>query len=244
MKEVAEPCSATTESPLRDHSDRTLADSRLAQALSPRQSTDRIAARIRTFILEDNTCPPTRTSISPSSTMTEFLSTRSSSTPRPGSRWADARALSFTPEFIHETFGMTNPSIFRRCWAIRSTTDLQRYSDLKEVCYRDVARGKIQLMDGVRERPRRSDGPRCQAGDRLERRAAQPRADGHRVRPDGRFAAIASLEDITHGKPDPAGLPGRGEKGGRATRRVRSSSRMPPVGIQAAKAAGMYAVGV
>ena len=60
---------------------------------------------------------------------------------------------------------------------------------------------------------------------------------------DGRFAAIASLEDITQGKPDPAGLPGGRDQVGRRTQSV-GSVRGCPVGIQAAKAAGMYAVGL
>ena len=60
--------------------------------------------------------------------------------------------LAFTPEFIHETFGMTNPSIFRLLLGDAITdAEIGRYSDQKEECYRDVARGRIHLMDGVRE---------------------------------------------------------------------------------------------
>src|SRR5947209_12110952 len=60
--------------------------------------------------------------------------------------------LAITPEFIHETFGMTNPSIFRKLLgdALRPE-DVVGYSDLKEVCYRDAARGQVVLMAGVRE---------------------------------------------------------------------------------------------
>ncbi len=51
--------------------------------------------------------------------------------------------LAFTPEFIHATFGMTNPSIFRRLLGEAITEeDIRRYSDMKEECYRDVARGR------------------------------------------------------------------------------------------------------
>src|SRR5215468_4020546 len=60
--------------------------------------------------------------------------------------------LVLTPEFIHETFGMTNPTIFRKLLGdALDPAELARYSDLKEVCYRDLARGKIVLMDGVAE---------------------------------------------------------------------------------------------
>ena len=61
-------------------------------------------------------------------------------------------ALGLTPEFVHATFGMTNPSILRRLRGDAITeAEIQRYSDLKEECYRAVARGRIHLMDGVRE---------------------------------------------------------------------------------------------
>ena len=63
------------------------------------------------------------------------------------------------------------------------------------------------------------------------------------MRPDGRFAAIASLEDITRGKPDPQVFLVAAAKAGAEPRRS-VVFEDAPVGIQAAKAAGMYAVGV
>jgi HAD superfamily hydrolase (TIGR01509 family) len=152
--------------------------------------------------------------------------------------------LSFTPEFIHETFGMTNPSIFRLLLGDAITeAEIARYSDLKEVCYRDVARGKIVLMDGVRE-----------VLDALTARGVKLAIGSSGVRLnleltvtecglDGRFAAIASLEDITRGKPDPqVFLVAAAKAGVDPSRSVVFEDA--PVGIQAAKAAGMYAVGV
>src|SRR5258708_25860190 len=60
--------------------------------------------------------------------------------------------MAITPEFIHETFGMTNPSIFRRLLGeAHGAHDVVSYSVLKEACYRDLARGRIALMDGVRD---------------------------------------------------------------------------------------------
>ena len=47
---------------------------------------------------------------------------------------------------------------------------------------------------------------------------------------DGRFAAIASLEDIDPRQARPAGLPGRRAQGGRRARAARSSSRTLPSG--------------
>jgi HAD superfamily hydrolase (TIGR01509 family) len=152
--------------------------------------------------------------------------------------------LSFTPEFIHETFGMTNPSIFRRLLGDALTDEeIDRYSDLKEVCYRDVARGKIVLMDGVREvlDTLTARGVRLAIGSsgvrlNLELTVAECGLDG-------RFAAIASLEDITRGKPDPQVFLVAAAKAGVAPSRS-VVFEDAPVGIQAAKAAGMYAVGV
>jgi HAD superfamily hydrolase (TIGR01509 family) len=152
--------------------------------------------------------------------------------------------LSFTPEFIHATFGMTNPSIFRRLLGDALTDEeIHRYSDLKEECYRDVARGKIVLMDGVRE-----------VLDALTARGVLLAIGSSGVRAnleltvaecglDGRFAAIASLEDITRGKPDPqVFLVAAAKAGVDPSRSVVFEDA--PVGIQAAKAAGMYAVGL
>jgi HAD superfamily hydrolase (TIGR01509 family) len=152
--------------------------------------------------------------------------------------------LNFTPEFIHETFGMTNPSIFRRLLGDSIGADvLREHSELKEACYRDIARGRIKLMDGVRG-----------VLDALTKQGVKLAIGSSGVLPNleltveecgltGRFAAIASLEDITRGKPDPqiflvAAAKARCEP----ARSVVFEDA--PVGIQAAKAAGMYAVGL
>jgi HAD superfamily hydrolase (TIGR01509 family) len=152
--------------------------------------------------------------------------------------------LAFTPEFIHETFGMTNMSIFRRLLGDALSDDqMRRYSDLKEVCYRDVARGQIRLMDGVREVLDQLTA----LGVKLAIGSSGPLANMELTVDEcglnGRFAAIASLEDITRGKPDPQVFLV-------AATRARSAPvhsvvfEDAPVGIQAAKAAGMYAVGL
>jgi HAD superfamily hydrolase (TIGR01509 family) len=152
--------------------------------------------------------------------------------------------LNLSPQFVHETFGMTNPSIFRRLLGDSvSDADLQRYSDLKESYYRDVARGKIRLMNGVRE-----------VLDALTAHGVKLAIGSSGVLPNleltvtecgltGRFAAIASLEDITRGKPDPQVFLVAAKKA--ACSPARSVVfEDAPVGIHAAKAAGMYAVGV
>src|SRR4051794_29190107 len=60
--------------------------------------------------------------------------------------------LPITPAFIHETFGMTNPSIFRMLLGEDvSESEIARLGGIKESCYHEAARGNIVLMDGVRE---------------------------------------------------------------------------------------------
>lgn len=152
--------------------------------------------------------------------------------------------LALTPEFIHETFGMTNPTIFRLLLGDAINDEqIARYSDLKEVCYRDVARGQITLMDGVRD-----------VLDALTANGVRLAIGSSGVRPNleltvsecgltGRFAAIAALEDIHHGKPDPEVFLVAAHRAGVAPRHA-VVFEDAVVGIQAAKAAGMYAVGV
>jgi HAD superfamily hydrolase (TIGR01509 family) len=152
--------------------------------------------------------------------------------------------LPLTTEFIHETFGMTNPSILRKL--LGETIDeerIGRYGELKEICYREEARGCIAPMAGVRELL----DALSSAGVRLAIGSSGPLLNLELTVTscglDGRFAAITSLEDITHGKPDPEVFLIAAERAGvRPARSVVFEDA--PVGIQAAKAAGMYAVGV
>src|SRR5271165_4967265 len=145
--------------------------------------------------------------------------------------------LSITAEFIHQTFGMTNPSILRLLpGETMSEDEMARHSARKEECYREIAEGKIALMDSVRE----VLDALTDCGVRLAIGSSGVRANLElTVREcglDGRFAAIAALEDITRGKPDPQVFLVASARSG--------VFEDAPVGIQAAKAAGMYAVGL
>jgi HAD superfamily hydrolase (TIGR01509 family) len=152
--------------------------------------------------------------------------------------------LPITPQFIHETFGMTNPMIFERLLGdAAGSHDLAGYSDLKEVCYREAARGKIGLMDGVRALL----DALTEAGVKLSIGSSGVLANLELTVEScgltGRFASIASLEDIQRGKPDPQVFLVAARKAGvEPSRSVVFEDA--PVGIQAAKAAGMRAVGV
>lgn len=152
--------------------------------------------------------------------------------------------LPVTAGFIHETFGMANPSIFRKLLGDSVTpADIASYTELKEACYRDLARGKIALMDGVRDLLDRLTA----AGFLLAVGTSGIRANLEltieEAGLEGRFAAIASAEDFTHGKPDPeVFLVAAGKAGVEPRHTVVFEDAI--FGIQAAKAAGMRAVGV
>ncbi len=153
--------------------------------------------------------------------------------------------LPITAKFIHETFGMTNPSIFRLLLGEEgfANADTQAYAQIKEDCYRDLARGKIALMGGVQTLlDRLTDaGIRLAIGSSGVLPNLNMTVDSCDLQ--GRFSAIASLEDIERGKPDPqVFLVAAAKARSRPERSVVFEDAL--VGIQAAKAAGMYAVGV
>jgi beta-phosphoglucomutase len=161
--------------------------------------------------------------------------------------WSELGArtgLPLTPEFIHATFGMTNPMIFRKLLGDAiSDADIARYGALKEECYRDAVRGKITLMDGVRPLL----DALTAAGVLLAIGSSGVRANLDLTVEScglvGRFAAIASLEDISRGKPDPEVFLVAARKAGVEPRHA-VVFEDAPVGIEAARAAGMLAVGV
>ena len=153
-------------------------------------------------------------------------------------------SLPITAALIHETFGMANPSIFRKLLGESVTeADIGRYTEIKEECYRDLARGKIVLMDGVRDLLDRLtlDGFLLAVGTSGVRSNLELTIDSCDL--VGRFAAIASAEDFTHGKPDPEVFLVAARKAGVGPRHA-VVFEDAVYGIQAAKAAGMRAIGV
>lgn len=152
--------------------------------------------------------------------------------------------LPFTPEFIRDTFGMTNFSIMERVLGADYTREAaQHYGDLKEECYRAVAADRVALMDGVRELL----DDLTARGVLLAIGSSAPRANllltVERCGLAGRFASIAALEDIARGKPDPEVFL-RAAAGCQADPARCAVFEDAGVGIEAAKAAGMHAVGV
>ncbi len=152
--------------------------------------------------------------------------------------------LNITPEFVRSTFGMTNPSIFRLLpGEPMSDPEMARHSAGKEACYRALAQGRITLMDGVRE----VLDALTAAGVKLAIGSSGVRGNLElTVREcglNGRFAAMTALEDITQGKPDPEVFLKAAARAGVGPARC-AVFEDAPFGIQAARAAGMYAIGV
>lgn len=127
--------------------------------------------------------------------------------------------LPITRELVLETSGLTNPKIFERLVGDQLPPDeVARLGDLKEACYRALARGRIVLMDGVIE-----------LIDALAERVVAlaigtsgPRANSEPTISstglDGRFAALVALADVAHasmlgGRLDQASVLRRGCKG-------------------------------
>jgi HAD superfamily hydrolase (TIGR01509 family) len=154
------------------------------------------------------------------------------------------RGLPITAEFVHETFGMANPSIFQLLLGnSRRPEEVEEFSALKEACYRELARGKLVLMTGVRGLldGLTAAGVLLAIGSSGVRQNLELTVETQGL--TGRFAAIAALEDIERGKPDPqVFLVASKQAGVSPARSVVFEDA--PVGIQAAKAAGMRAVGV
>lgn len=154
------------------------------------------------------------------------------------------RNLPIDADFIRRTFGMTNFMIFEELFGKPLPyEEALELGTAKEECYRDLARGNIDLMAGVRDLIDNltahdfglaigSSGPRPNLFLTVESCGL-----------DGRFRSIVGLEDIRRGKPDPeVFLKAAAHAGVEPARCVVFEDAV--FGIQAAKAAGMYAVGV
>ena len=146
--------------------------------------------------------------------------------------------------FVRDTFGLTNYTIFERLFGRTLPKDeAQALGEIKEICYRDLARGRIELMSGVQD-----------LLATLESQEFHLAIGSSGSRPnlfltiescglEGRFKSIVGLEDISNGKPDPEVFLKAAERAGISPRRC-VVFEDAIFGIEAAKAAGMYAVGV
>lgn len=158
-------------------------------------------------------------------------------------RWAREHGVEAPPDYFHRTFGLRNDAIIGGLLPGIAPEELRRHAETKEALFRESARGALQTLPGVRELLDFLD----EQGIPKAIVTSTPRAnlevilDALRLR--DRFDALVAEEDATRGKPDPEGFLVAAER-----------LRVPPercvviedapAGLQAAKAAGMRAIGV
>jgi beta-phosphoglucomutase len=161
--------------------------------------------------------------------------------------WHDALAaedFAVTREQFESSFGRRNDEILRGYFPDYAAADIVRVGEAKEVAYRRlVGERGIELLPGVR---RWLD--RLKAGGWLQAVASSaPRLNLEVIISalglEEYFSAVAAAEDVTEGKPDPQVFLAAASKLG-----VRPDSCVvvedAPAGTEAARRAGMRAIGV
>lgn len=159
---------------------------------------------------------------------------------------ADGIALSYN--LFAETFGRTNPDVIRMIWTDHARREVSpekaaAIADAKERAYRDIVRHEVPLAPGLHKL---LDGLAA-AGYTLGIGSSAPRenvdllldASGLRKR----FASIVDGSMVKRGKPAPDVFLQAAALAGVDPARCAVVEDAPP-GIEAAVAAGMYAVGV
>lgn len=156
----------------------------------------------------------------------------------------DAEGFRVTPEQFADSFGRRNDEILRGYFPAYSPEEITRVGEAKEVAYRRLVRERgIDLLPGVRrwlERLR-------EEGWRQAVASSAPRANLEVIVEvlglSDYFAAVASAEDVTEGKPDPQVFLVAAARLG-----VEPGSCVvvedAPAGTEAARRAGMRCVGV
>jgi beta-phosphoglucomutase len=150
----------------------------------------------------------------------------------------------FTRGDFAGTFGWRNPEIIPKLFGGHySEEEITRLGDQKEDLYREQAKKGVALLPGVRALldALAAGGARQAIGSSAPRRNIDLLLELTQTAP--LFSAIVSMEDTKRGKPHPeVFLLGAQRLGVPAGRCIVLEDA--PVGIQAAKAAGMRAVGV
>ena len=150
----------------------------------------------------------------------------------------------FDRALFDETFGMTNYQIIPKWLGARAKDlDLSALSTRKEELYREAAASAIEPLDGV---PELLDSLAA-GGFGLAVGSSGPRPNVEMVLDilgaRGQFAAMATLEDVTAGKPDPQVFTVAADKLGLPPARCVVIEDAPQ-GVQAGLAAGAKVVAV
>lgn len=150
----------------------------------------------------------------------------------------------FTRADFAGTFGWRNPEIIPKLFGTHYTsTEVQQMGDRKEDLYRAEAEKGVFLLPGVPAilAAASEAGAKQAIGSSAPRRNIELILRITQTAPH--FSAIVSMEDTTRGKPDPEVFLLAASKLGVAPERC-IVFEDAPVGIQAAKAGGMRAIGV
>ena len=155
-----------------------------------------------------------------------------------------AEDFAVTREQFESSFGRRNDEILRDYFPFYSSEEITRVGEAKEVAYRRLVRERgIDLLPGVRRWLERLHDEGWQQAVA----SSAPRANLEVIIEvlglEGYFAAVASAEDVTEGKPDPQVFLVAAAKLG-----VEPCSCVvvedAPAGTAAARRAGMRCVGV
>jgi beta-phosphoglucomutase len=153
-------------------------------------------------------------------------------------------AQPFTRADFARTFGWRNPEIIPLLFGgNHGPADVTRLGDRKEDLYRAEAQKGVDLLPGVDVllAALAEAGGRQAVGSSAPRKNLDLILDMTRTAPF--FGAVVAMEDVRRGKPDPQVFLMAAERLGVSPGRC-IVMEDAPVGVQAAKAGGMKAVGV
>jgi beta-phosphoglucomutase len=159
-------------------------------------------------------------------------------------RLAEEIGKPFTRADFTATFGWRNPEIVPKIFGSECSSDeVLAIGDRKELYYRAEASKGVPLLPGVGELVRAL----TKRGVRQAIGSSAPRSNLELILEmtglASHFQAVVAMEDVQRGKPNPEVFLRAAERLGVAPRHCMVIEDAP-VGIQAAKAAGMRALGV
>ncbi len=157
--------------------------------------------------------------------------------------WALEHAPDAPDGYFHRSFGLRNDAIIGGVRPGLAPGAFRRLAARKEALFRERARGRLTVLPGVRELLDWLDVHAVAAAVVTSTPRANLDLALDTLGLARRFGALVAEEDATKGKPDPEGFLVAAHRLGVAAAAC-VVIEDAPAGLQAAKAAGMRAVGV